>query len=82
MPIYTYRCSCSHLFEKEQPYFSKHPKCEKCGSKEVEKIITPPIVSRSKEIRTVGQQGEANYKRDKNKIQEENERKKELKKQS
>ena len=77
MPIYTYRCACSHQFEIAQPYFAKKPKCPMCNKKTVEKVITPPIVTRVDNITTVGQQGERNYKRDRNKIKEISQMKKE-----
>lgn len=70
MPTYEYKCVCSHEFEASHPYKAPHPSCPKCQGKEVERLISAPIITRVREIRTVGQQGEANYKRDKNKIKE------------
>jgi putative FmdB family regulatory protein len=46
MPRYDYRCGKGHVFEFERPFGSnKKPRtCPTCGSKKLEKILTPPNV--------------------------------------
>jgi putative FmdB family regulatory protein len=45
MPTYEYRCrECHEVFDRVEPlaqHGGKHPPCPKCGSKNVEQILTP-----------------------------------------
>lgn len=55
MPIYDYRCdTCGHKFSKDRPIseiqnlealgFSSAPRCEKCKSNNVKRVISAPAV--------------------------------------
>lgn len=45
MPTFDYRCKkCEATFEASVPFGSKKaPACSACGSKSVEKLLTPPL---------------------------------------
>lgn len=45
MPTFDFRCgTCQTVFEKTVPFGTKRlPSCAACGSKTVEKLLTPPL---------------------------------------
>lgn len=61
--IKTYRCPKCGDIERSEEHTSMARKCWECGSKQIERIITPPIVSKDGAPRTVGSFVERNNKR-------------------
>lgn len=67
MPIYEYICEFGHLYEEIQSItkFDKNRvvECPECGNTMESYIGEPPLGFMKGEIKTVGQQGEANWKK-------------------
>lgn len=79
MPTYIYECSkCEHSFEEFQKVSDKPlKKCPECGKNKLFKVITGGIHGSVVGCNTIGSIGDKNYKRDKNKLQEEEHKKRE-----
>ncbi|HEY9705939.1 MAG TPA: zinc ribbon domain-containing protein [Allocoleopsis sp.] len=58
-----YRCETCGDFEEFQQHNVVLKKCPKCGSKEIERIISVPLVAKDGAPKTVGSQIELNNKR-------------------
>ena len=61
--VKTYRCPECGDIERSEEHTSIARKCWQCGSKQIERIITPPIISRDAAPRTVGSLLEKNNKK-------------------
>lgn len=79
MPTYIYECSaCEHSFEEFQKITDKElKKCPDCGKKKLFKVITGGLHGSVVGYNTIGSVGDRNYKRDKNKLDEEAHKKRE-----
>ena len=82
MPLYDYQCSnCGHeLCDVKQSIHDK-PKvrCPQCNKHKLERVVHGGLMTIVKEVKTIGQLADSNYKANKSKIDEEHAKKAEIK---
>ena len=79
MPYYEFSCdSCEYTFEVKLSYTDKHPtKCPKCKKEKLYQVFDGNTVVCMKGGDTIGQVGEANWKKKGGKIKEQMQKKQE-----